>query len=826
MKRFIIVYCLLMIVSVCSSQTQQGYVKTRGRLGNNGTLIAGQRLSGVTISIKGRNVIQSENNGTFSFAVPTKTFNLTNVQKNGYQLCDRDFLSKQYQVSGNPLIVVMETLDNTLADKLTAEQKIRRTLRRQLQEKEDEIERLKEQQKITEEQYRKQLQNLFSAQKNNEKLISDMAERYSTLDFDQLDDFQRQVAALIQNGELVRADSLLNAKGSMEERSAELDRIDATIKIDADDLIKRKNAHDKSVAMKAKILKDFAADCYSHYEICKMLHKNDSAAYWLELRASKDTMNVEWLLDTGSFIDEYLANYNLSLEYYQRALNVCIAQYGENNPNAAICYNKIGGLNVVLKKRYKSEEYFQKALKIRLAYFGENHPEVADSYMSLGDYYINYINLITDVDSIKAQEDKSWEYYQKASKILMVNYGENHQDVATCYNKIGMFYFDKQDYSKALEYYQKALKIFLKVYGENHQDIAAVYNNMGLVYKKGQDIYSSDLYKDEEENYSLAVEYYQKALKIQLEIYGDNNPLVKTICNNIGVFYAGKGDYLKAIEYLQKALKIEIEIFGDKHTNVAFQYSELGMTYSLQGDRQNALDSFQKALKIQLNYWGENNIFVAECYEKLGNAYEAIENNLEALDNYQKALKIKQKLYEEDDIVVMYDYYNIGRIYYKQDEFLLAYKYLKKGLDILGFEYVPVGDPTEGECYKLMVFNYWKAKTDKGIELPGFNEFMSSKVFATFIYNADSPAAINGMDGMYIMLEYDDWTMESGKSLFDRDCEMEGKPKDILVMGDDDVISKYHFDDEIGSDFIMINIGVERKQEIINIYHKWKKENK
>ena len=59
-----------------------------------------------------------------------------------------------------------------LADKLASERKIRRTLQKRLTEKEDEIEALKEQQKITEEQYQKQLQALYQSQENNEKLIS------------------------------------------------------------------------------------------------------------------------------------------------------------------------------------------------------------------------------------------------------------------------------------------------------------------------------------------------------------------------------------------------------------------------------------------------------------------------------------------------------------------------------------------------------------------------------------------------------------------------------------------------------------------------------
>ena len=287
MKRLFFIICLLVSVTSVFAQTQQGYVKTRGRLATNGRTIPGTRLSGASITFKSNRTVISGANGVFTFAVPSKTFCITNVRKNGFQLYDQDLLGRTHRYSSNDLLVVMDTPDNVLADRLESEKKIRRILRRQLQDKEDEIEALKEQQKITEEQYRKQLQELYTAQEKNEKLISDMAERYSTLDFDQMDDFQRRVTAYIQNGELTRADSLLNTKGSMEERRARIEQNRAALEANAEELRKLQEEQDKGEALNTKEIEDFAADCYSHAEICKMQHKNDSAAYWLEMRLCK-----------------------------------------------------------------------------------------------------------------------------------------------------------------------------------------------------------------------------------------------------------------------------------------------------------------------------------------------------------------------------------------------------------------------------------------------------------------------------------------------------------------------------------------------------------
>ena len=99
-------------------------------------------------------------------------------------------------------------------------------------------------------------------------------------------------------------------------------------------------------------------------------------------------------------------------------------------------------------------------------------------------------------------------------------FGENHPDVASSYNNIGIVYYAMGDYSKALEYYEKDLKIGLSVLGENHPDVAKSYNNIGVVYGAMGD-------------YSKALEYYEKSLRIRLLVLGEDHPKTKVVQENI-----------------------------------------------------------------------------------------------------------------------------------------------------------------------------------------------------------------------------------------------------------------------------------------------------
>ena len=138
MKRIMLFISLLLAFFMSmplQAQTQQGYVKTKGRLGSNGQVIAGVRLTGATVRLKGQNVV-SQASGAFSFVVSNKKYTVLDIQKKDYMLYDREQL-KEYAYSSNPLILALEKPDERESDKLMAQQKISRTLRRQLQQRED-----------------------------------------------------------------------------------------------------------------------------------------------------------------------------------------------------------------------------------------------------------------------------------------------------------------------------------------------------------------------------------------------------------------------------------------------------------------------------------------------------------------------------------------------------------------------------------------------------------------------------------------------------------------------------------------------------------------
>ena len=776
-----LLFLLLLFTLLAPAQTtQNGYVKTTGRMDNKGNLIPGTRIGGVFIQLTGGHSTVADANGNFTLTAPDTKFYLSDVQKQGYVLTDPEMLKKQYVCSSNPLVISMETKEKLADDQLAAERKLRRQLQKQLQQKEEEIDALKEENKITEEEYRKAMKKLYAYQESNEKLVSDMAKRYAELDYDLLDEFYRQVTFCIENGDLVKADSLLHSRGNVSQQIEEARKKAQAISEENEKLR-------QAEAVLAADIDELARRCNSYYEKFAAQFENDSAAYYMELRASLDTTKVDWQLDAASFIMKYLAGYKKALFYYQRALRQALSQYGEQHPYVMKSYNNmaIGYFNIGEYER--ALEYHKKSLAIRKAVYGENHPDVATSYGNLGNVYGELGDYAHEL-----------ECYHKAMEIRKAVYGENHPDVAMNYSDLGVAYEYSGDYAQALECHQKALDIRKSVLGEHHTDVADSYINLGILY--------ADI-----EDFEKAYECFQKALDIQKDIYSEHHPDVAEIYNNLGLVCSSLGNHTQALEYIQKGLDIMKSFFGESHPKVAIVYNSMGTVYSEQADYPHALEYYQKALTIQKLFLGNNHPDVALSYINIGDVYSCQKDSKQAMEYYQKALDILQSLYGDGHPYVAMIYSNMGELYDVQGDYAQAQKYYQKALPILKSVF--------GEEYPLTI------KTEKKLALlPQKKIALNPAAMAQYVYTLTFDADANQeFSGEYVVLELNKWTIDSEESLFI--LSEETKEKSIpCIMMKDEVITTCTVTEDSNVTLDMKKVGKKEKQRITEKYHQWKNE--
>ena len=72
MKKYVLLSAAVMLSIMLSAQTQQGYVKTKGRM-VNGQHVPGQGLKGATVSIKGRTAVLVDTSGSMGWQVSSRS---------------------------------------------------------------------------------------------------------------------------------------------------------------------------------------------------------------------------------------------------------------------------------------------------------------------------------------------------------------------------------------------------------------------------------------------------------------------------------------------------------------------------------------------------------------------------------------------------------------------------------------------------------------------------------------------------------------------------------------------------------------------------------
>ena len=654
-------------------QQQRAIVKTHARQRLDGTTSKCEYVSSALVTIKDGAQLVSDEHGELFFDVDAKScYYISSAYKQGYQVTDNSIFNGHYYSGNEPLLIYMQNIAELDRERASYKRTIRSQYQNEINKRQNVIDSLRSNNLATQEELQALQQEVDKAWEEAENVISDMTERYLLIDFDYATDMQKRISTLILNGRLEEAKREINPE-SVEEKVRQV-KI-AQVALD--------NARD-----------DAARYCMHLVDIYTLENKRDSVAHYLDLRASLDRSNIDWQIDAGRYIWNYLCDYRRALSIYEPALKYSLDHYGNTHSiTASLLYNDIGNVYFDQGNYSAALTYFLKSLEIRIKVLGDEHENVATSYHNIGNvYYVqgNYSEALTyyfkaleiykkvlgdehinvaalynnmgHIYSAQGNYSEALAYYFKSLEIRIKVLGNEHIDVASSYNSIGSFYSAQGNYSEALEYHFKSLEIRIKVLGDEHKDVATSYNHIGLLYY-------------DQGNYSTALEYYFKSLEIFKKALGNEHINVATLYYCIGTVYYDQGNYSEALEYHFKSLEIFKKALGDEHINVATLYNNIGLIYSHQGNYSTALEYYFKSLEMFRKALGNEHINIAITFDIIGLLYYDQGNYSDALEYHFKSLEIFKKVLGNEHIDVATSYNNIGLVYYAQGNYSEALEY-------------------------------------------------------------------------------------------------------------------------------------------------------
>ena len=300
----------------------------------------------------------------------------------------------------------------------------------------------------------------------------------------------------------------------------------------------------------------------------------------------------------------------LAIDYLDKSTAIFELPANEDHPRVTTCYIDKSSAYRQLGDYEKALENSHKALDIRRKIHGDTHQRVGVALAGLGNIYLNL-----------GHYDQALDYYAQTKAI----FGEAHPSIGGVYANMGAVYYEQGRVYEALDYFQKGLNDLEKRYGHLNPGFSGLYAGIATMFRETQ-------------QYELAHQYHDFTLQTALKKTEDKRALA-SVYNDIGLTYSQQEQFSLATDYYQKALVIQQQLPDNYATGVGNTYTYLGNINLAQGQKKTALDFFKKAHIIRSDQLDATHALVLSSLYDLARANHAFNKKETALDLLQKVLQ-------------------------------------------------------------------------------------------------------------------------------------------------------------------------------------------
>ena len=662
MKRTLCILYFILHAIACLAQNQSGMVKTLGRPAQKGV-----PLAGVTVRIaEAHNAVVSGKDGAFSLPMNKKdgeSFVIRQVQKAGYELNDRDLIGRKYAFSStHPITIVMVSAKQLQAEKARIENNAYSVAEKNYKNKLAALEAQLKNGQIDAENYNGQIRSLQGDFERFQSLIDGLSEHYAHIDYDEMDENEKEIAQCIENGNFDKADSLIHqcfdVTDVLSRNLKALDRIEQGIS-QAKDVIADTNR------LMAEVLRRQAKDAeylYQLYTIALARFDNEKAGQYILTRAELDTTNVEWTVQAAKFIADYRSDYDEAMRCYDRA-----ERYASKQPTwLSTIYTNKGSIYLEQGKYVEAIKADSIALGLSLNLYGKK------ALLTL-----KLINNTAATLRKLGQLKQALVTWNTVYSIAIADKDTDREFIATVCNNISTTCADLGLHSMALEFGHKALDAY-KAKGSVKGEALACCNIGGCYSGMGQ--------------YQEALDCFDRSEQLFKKLFGEDNPQVAWVLAKKGNLYSGLGDTKKAYQYNKRSLDIYKRFYDAKSVVVANALADFA---AVNPNKQEAKAQVDSALTVLISQYGERQLAVADAYYKQAVICEDMEQYAESEKRLQRALLIYNTI-----IGTRYNSFS-AQCYASLSDVELGLNRMDKAVEYMS-QAVEINDSVNGDKFNLL----------------------------------------------------------------------------------------------------------------------------
>lgn len=333
-------------------------------------------LAGVEVRARYAGSAVSGKDGNFTLVFPNGSpgqhVDLRSIEKNGYEIFNREAIEQWNLNPGKPFVIVMCRSDKFKRIRDNYHKVSSESYARKLKQDEAALAKLKAEGKLRDAEYNQQLLDL---RENYERQLDNLEayiDRFARIDLSELSSTEQEIIELVQQGridEAIQRYDDLNIEDSLVDGINDLKKVDSAISQLSEKEAAISESSDSLYAMASRQIENLMMEATpDRVEKAKSIYCR---------LADSDTTNVEWLWKTGDFLSSTtVGDHQRALHYYYMALENSENLRGAEHADVAASCCKIAEAFARLGDERAALFNYKKALAIRERLYGSDHPDV------------------------------------------------------------------------------------------------------------------------------------------------------------------------------------------------------------------------------------------------------------------------------------------------------------------------------------------------------------------------------------------------------------------------------------------------------------------
>lgn len=342
------------------------------------------------------------------------------------------------------------------------------------------------------------------------------------------------------------------------------------------------------------------------------------------------------------------------------AITHCDKSQGASKPMSD-ALSVLSDIYIAQGKFEEAEKFSQRAMAMREALYGKESGQTAEDRIRLATIFADQGKfekaegllspLLNQKNAkVKVSDDDRLKIARALAKILVVQeknsdaiplleqahklsgtvMGSTSSTFASISTELGLAQMEVGNYPQAEINLKKALAIDEQKFGRDNPGIAPDLNNIGLLYLQ-------------QGKYDLAESLYHRAYDLCAKALGDGHLDVATCLNNLGFVERNRRNSKEAEQYLRKGLTIREKSLGAKHPLVAQNLVILADVLKAQGKTSEAIDHLTRAIEIEKAASSEE-MEITSMQREVADALFAEKKYSEAATLYRQVVKTEENL--------------------------------------------------------------------------------------------------------------------------------------------------------------------------------------